>query len=345
MMTILEREASPRDDVEMLRRHAYEHGVEGQVAWCLSRLGNIELGCGHLDKALAYVREAQALAAETGHEAARVRARFLELSIAAIRGDLERVRREFSQPLGADDPSRALFADALLGFAELSAGDYAQASVHLEALAEATSARGIGEPALFLFRGDLIEARLATGRLDDARDALEWLEERGHALDRAWAIAVAGRCRALLLAAEHDLDGALAAVRQALPAHERLTGAFELARTLLVKGTIERRAKQKRAARESLGEALRIFEAYGAALWSAKVRDELARIGGRSRDGRLTPTEEQIAALVAAGNTNREVAEAMFVSVKTVEANLSRIYRKLGVSSRRELARQYAAQT
>ena len=119
---------------------------------------------------------------------------------------------------------------------------------------------------------------------------------------------------------------------------------FELARTLLVKGEVERRAKQKRTARSTLGRALGIFEALGAPLWAQRARDDLARVGGAVLpSSELTPTEQRIAQLVAEGKTNREVAEALFISVKTVEANLSRIFHKLGVRSRTELTRRMAA--
>jgi DNA-binding CsgD family transcriptional regulator len=114
---------------------------------------------------------------------------------------------------------------------------------------------------------------------------------------------------------------------------------FELGRTMLVLGTIRRRAKQKRPAREALEEALGNFERLGAPLWANKARAELARIGGRrAAGGRLTEAEARVAKLAAAGRTNREIANALFMSVRTVEGHLSRAYAKLGVRSRTELA-------
>jgi DNA-binding NarL/FixJ family response regulator len=107
----------------------------------------------------------------------------------------------------------------------------------------------------------------------------------------------------------------------------------------MVKGQVERRARQKRVARSSLDEALRIFESLGAPLWAERARSELSRVGGLAAPGELTPTERQVAELVVEGLTNQEVAGALFVSVKTVEANLSRVYHKVGVGSRRELRR------
>jgi DNA-binding CsgD family transcriptional regulator len=113
---------------------------------------------------------------------------------------------------------------------------------------------------------------------------------------------------------------------------------FERARTLLVKGTIDRRRRQKRAARETLEQALDIFERLEAPLWAEKARQEIARVGVRSEAQQgLTPVEERIARLASTGQTNREIASALFISVKTVEDNLSRIYRKLGIRSRAQL--------
>jgi DNA-binding NarL/FixJ family response regulator len=126
--------------------------------------------------------------------------------------------------------------------------------------------------------------------------------------------------------------------------HRRVPQPFELARTLLVKGEVERRAKQKRAARSTLEQALGLFQALGAPFWAQRAQDDLTRVGGSvPASSELTPTEQRIAQLVGEGKKNREVADALFISVKTVEANLSRIFHKLGVRSRTELTRRIAA--
>jgi DNA-binding CsgD family transcriptional regulator len=116
---------------------------------------------------------------------------------------------------------------------------------------------------------------------------------------------------------------------------------FELSRTSLVAGEIERRMKQKSSARELLNASVAGFDRIGARVWAAKARRALTRIGGRPpAPSDLSPSEEQVALLVADGRSNREVAASLFVSVHTVEANLKRIYRKLGVRSRVQLARK-----
>jgi DNA-binding CsgD family transcriptional regulator len=130
----------------------------------------------------------------------------------------------------------------------------------------------------------------------------------------------------------------MAAFERAMEQHVRLQMPFELGRTLLALGEAQRRFKQRRSAGASLRAALETFETLGAPLWAVKAKAELARTGNRAASpGELTPTEERVAQLVAEGQTNREVANALFVSVKTVEANLSRIFQKLGIRSRRQL--------
>ena len=120
---------------------------------------------------------------------------------------------------------------------------------------------------------------------------------------------------------------------------------FELGRTLLVMGMIERRARHKPVARESLGRALGIFEHLGAPLWADKARRELSKIGtGRPVHG-LTDTERSIAGLIARGQTNRQVASALFVTQNTVQTHVRHIFQKLGVRSRTELAARLLSTT
>ncbi len=152
-------------------------------------------------------------------------------------------------------------------------------------------------------------------------------------------MATAARGRALVAAAQGDLDGAAAAAATSTAALEHLGLAFEAARSRLVLGQVHRRAKRKRIAREHLEGARDAFDRLGAVLWAERARSELARIGGRPPSPfELTDTETRIAALVAQGRTNQETADALFVSPSTVQASLKRIYQKLGVRSRTELA-------
>jgi DNA-binding CsgD family transcriptional regulator len=206
-------------------------------------------------------------------------------------------------------------------------------------LVERLEEGGVREPGSARFVPDEIEALITLGRLEEAETLLERLERRARRLDRVSALAAAGRCRGLLHAARGDFDAALASLERAAAEHERVPMPFERARTFLVLGATRRRSRMKRPARDALEESLETFEDLGARLWAERARAELARIGGRppSTD-ELTPTEKRIAELAAEGHTDKEIAAALFVTPKTVGTQLSRIYRKLGVRSRTELA-------
>jgi DNA-binding CsgD family transcriptional regulator len=231
-----------------------------------------------------------------------------------------------------------------LGFLELSLGDPAAAHAHLGPLAQMTVAVGAEEPGVFRFLPDEIEALIELGQHGEARAVLEVLDERARAVERVSMIAAACRCRALLNASLGDLTRAGSALEEALEHHARLSQPFELARTLLTAGKIERRAHRRAKAREALGRALEVFDALGAPLWAEKAAAELERVPGKRRrpEPGLTATERRVAELVASGHTNKEVAAALFISVRTVEANLTRVYEKLGLRSRTELSRRLA---
>ena len=119
-----------------------------------------------------------------------------------------------------------------------------------------------------------------------------------------------------------------------------VSSGFGRGRALLALGVARRRARQKRPAREAIEAACATFEELGAAGWAARARDELGRIGGRTRVEGLTPAERRVADLVAAGRTNAEVAASLFLAERTVASHLTRVYSKLGVRSRTELSRK-----
>jgi DNA-binding CsgD family transcriptional regulator len=228
-----------------------------------------------------------------------------------------------------------------LGFLELSLGDFAAAEHRFSRALERSVAVGYGEPGFFRLDADAIESLVALGRLDEAGELTDQLAERGLRLGRPWASAAAERSRGLLAAARGELDEAESRLACAAAALERLPQPLEHGRTLLLLGTVRRRLRQKRRARDELERALATFEALPAPLWAQKAREELSHIGGRSAaaGGELTATERQVAELVADGLTNREVASRLYVSEKTIEFHLRNVFRKVDVRSRTELAR------
>ncbi|HET7739084.1 MAG TPA: helix-turn-helix transcriptional regulator, partial [Mycobacterium sp.] len=157
---------------------------------------------------------------------------------------------------------------------------------------------------------------------------------------RGWVAAHATRCRGLVAAAIGDVDTALTLLTQATAQHEAVGDAFGRARALLALGIVRRRARQKRPAREAIEAAHSAFETIGASRWAARASSELGRISGRHQAEGLSAAERRVAALVAEGRTNREVAQELFLAERTVASHLTSVYAKLGVRSRTELARR-----
>ena len=326
---------------------AAAHGVESPIPQFQYHLAELECRAGNWDAAMEHAQRSRA-ASQQLHMGPWVSAEghFAVGLVEAHLGRSDSARLEASEGIRVAEAAGEILLLipnlAVLGFLELSLGRPAEADAFLSRALELERAMGVREPAYFRIVPDEVEALVALGKLDEAEELLVPFEEAGEDLERAWTKATGLRCRALVLAARGELEAASAAAARALGEHDGLPLPFELGRTLLVSGTLERRAKRKKEAREALSGALEIFEGLGAALWADRTRAELARIGGRAPSSlALTPTEERVAALVARGSTNREVADALFVSVHTVEAHLKRIYRKLGIRSRTELASKF----
>jgi DNA-binding CsgD family transcriptional regulator len=229
----------------------------------------------------------------------------------------------------------------LLALAAFSCGDHAQAVEHF---AVSLAARPAADPAWSPDVPTYGEALVAVGRLDEAKALLDRYEQRARLRDRPVHLAATLRSRGLLRAAEGDMAGAGEAFDEALVQHRRLENPFERGRTLLALGAFQRRARQRRLARDTLQEAQRVFDDLGAKLWAEQALAELRRVGGRAGSPtELTPSEHRIADLVAEGKTNKEVAAILVVADRTVESALTQIYRKLDVRSRTELTRKLTA--
>jgi DNA-binding CsgD family transcriptional regulator len=319
-----------------------DRGNEASLPFLLFNFSELECWAGNWDTAEEYALEGCRVAEESCQVTMRPATLYCLALVRAHRGHVDQARELADEALALCEQTGivpvATQALSVLGFAALSLDDYQTAASHLDRLAEAVTAVGLGEPGVVRFLPDAIEALAALGQLERARSLAQQLEARGKSLGRPWALAASARCRAHLAAIDGDLQGAQAACAQALSQFERLPMPFEIGRTLLVKGMIERRARHKSAARESLGRALGTFEVLGAPLWADKARRELTKIAVRSPADGLTETERRIAALVAQGHTNREVAAALFVTENTVQTHVRHIFQKLGLRSRTELA-------
>jgi len=230
---------------------------------------------------------------------------------------------------------------AVLGLVALAEDEPGEAVEALEPAWELMLERGLGDLSIFPVAHVLGEALVAEGRSEEALAISETL--RGCPVgDQPWCRAMASRISALAAAGRGDYTEARRAIGAALQAHADLPEPFEHARTLHLAGRIERTARHWGAARAAFADALERFDQLGAARWSEKTAADLTRLPGRrprSHDD-LTAREREIADLVGDGLANKEIAAKLFVSVNTVEKTLTRVYSKLGVRSRTELAKR-----
>jgi DNA-binding CsgD family transcriptional regulator/tetratricopeptide (TPR) repeat protein len=334
------------DEARPILADQYRDGIDGgdeaSMPFLLYHLSELECWAGNWAVAEEYALEACRVADESRQHTIRPATLYSLALVRAHRGQVEQARDLAGEALALCDrtgniPTRSMVL-CVLGFVAVSLDDYQAAHSHLYHLSEAISAVGLGEPSVVKFLPDEIEALAALGEVDCAWSFTRKLQSQGTSLGRPWALATANRCRALLFAVDGDLERARAACKLALLEHELLPMPFELARTLLVKGLIERRGRFNSAAYASLSQALTIFEQLDAPLWAGKTRSELSKTAAFTPVDDLTQTERRIAVLVSRGHTNREIAAAVFVTENTVQTHMRHIFQKFGVRSRTELA-------
>ena len=319
-------------------------GDEAAQCNCLYRLAVLERRAGNWRRAREFSDETRELNAQAGSEQEYASCLAVGALLDAGTGRVREAREAAQSGLAAaermDDQAFVAHHRGALGFLELSLGDAGVAQAWLAPGTQWLMGQGLGEVSMYPAFQHEVDAAVEAGDLRRAESLVTYLERLVARTGRSWTEAIALRGRGLLLAADGDLQSARGCLEQAVLAHEPVLEPLELGRTLLTLGKLERRAKRKRAARQALGHAISIFEALPAPLWQANAEKELARLGVRSAPGELTVTEARIAELAGGGMSNPEIAAAIFVSRKTVEANLSKVYRKLGVRSRVELARR-----
>jgi len=334
------RLAEAYDRFRTLRDDALARGDEQSLPFVLFHLARTELLRGNWTAAERAADACARTTRDSGQQSEGAYAAAIVALVQAHLGAVEVARSEIAAAVDLGErfgvrPAK-LEMLATEGFIELSLGRYEDAERALEQVATASRETGMLEPGLFRYHGDLIEAKIALGRLDDAALLLASAQAQAVALDRAWLHLICARCNGLLEAARGDLDTAASGLTHAIE-RDRAGQPFERARTQLVLGTVHRRNRQKRAARDALTAASDEFARLGARLWVERAQSELSRVGGRSPSDDLTPTERQVAELIAAGRTYREAAAELFISPKTVQWNLSKVYSKLGIRSRAEL--------
>jgi DNA-binding CsgD family transcriptional regulator len=337
---------------ETMIRLAKERAAAGFMTWPVGGRGLVDFRMGRWREAEAAGLEAERLAIDAGLENRVANTRQQLAWIAAARGRSDVCRRYASQVLqyahrtGA--VSLGLLTHSLLGLLELGEGRPDDAVVTLEEARRLATVTGFQDAGTFPWTPELVEAYVQCGRRAEAEPLVDMLTEQARRSGRPIVGAFALRCRGLV----RPDDSFDADFLGALDLHRQTNRPFETARTELRFGQRLRRRKSKSDARTHLRAAWETFSAIGADCWTASTHNELQATGvhlpARALTGadRLTPQELQIALAACEGATNRQVAERLFVSAKTVEYHLSHIYRKLGITSRSQLgaALAHAAQ-
>jgi DNA-binding CsgD family transcriptional regulator len=245
---------------------------------------------------------------------------------------LEAIER--AEPRGLH--SLAAWARSALGLLALGRGEWREAVRWFNAIADVTARGSAGEPGSLWWQADWVEARWRVGDQAGARAALDRFESEASRSAGRWAAAAAGRCRGLLAEDARDFR---AAFEEARAGHDALGAPFERARTELCYGERLLAVGDGVEGRRLLDHALDTLSQLGARDWIARA-DSLTGGDGARTDPLhgLTTSELRVAMAVGDGLSNREAAERLYVSVKTVDYHLQNIYRKLDVHSRSQLA-------
>ncbi|MET0751414.1 MAG: AAA family ATPase [Solirubrobacterales bacterium] len=243
---------------------------------------------------------------------------------------------ELAEPVGYG--SIRVWSLAALGFLELGLGAAPEAIEQLEQARVLAGLSGLEDFSIVPWAPDLVEAYVRCGRAEEAAELSAVFAAQAEATGVVPALAIAARCRGLAAGNAFAPE-----FERALELHAEAERPFERARTLLAFGSRLHRARRRVEARKRMREALATFERLGAAPWSALARSELEAAGAVERrpvahPDELTAQEVRVAEAVAKGMSNREVAEAMFLSPKTISFHLGRVYGKLEIHSRAELA-------
>jgi DNA-binding NarL/FixJ family response regulator len=338
-----------RPALERAVERALSRGEEWDRVALANRLAELEWEMGNWPLAEQHRQAAQEGMGEFAEDLVHLAA--LDAMFALGRGDLVAARTKVEQGLELTQRTGAALQTArfipLLAAVELLSGQPDAAHARLKEQREWLHSVGFG-PAGYSrthFWSLDIEALIALGKIDEAEAVLAELRSRAEVCKSDHLSAIAIRSEGMLLAARGELSSAIDAMDRAIAAHLRCRRPLEHGRTMLEKGSIERRAKRKAAAKQTLEQALEILEPLGAQIWVSRARDELTRIGlrrARATEG-LTPAQTRVAELVVAGSSNGEIALELHMSLRTVESHLTRVYQEHGVRSRTQLIAALAA--
>jgi DNA-binding CsgD family transcriptional regulator len=247
-----------------------------------------------------------------------------------------------ASPIASSDPIMAAAADFAAGLMALAEGRISEAAELMARLPERSDRSGSRAAEFAVYIPEAVAVLVGADQLEQAGRLTAQLERRRDQFE-PWGDAAIALCRGLIAQAEGDADASLALLDLACLGFEDIAAPWELGQALLAQGAGLRRAGRRRDAAVSLDRAVAIFAELGAAPALRRATEELRRARPRPSAGDgLTAAEHRVAALVAEGRSNRDIAAELSTTVSTVEAHLTRIYGKLAVRSRVQLARRLA---
>ena len=336
-----------RKEFLTLRAVAEQEGDETSLPRILDGLVEIEIRTGDWTNAERLSKERLEVSEQVGLAGQLASAHRQRAGIAVLRGDLAAARTGLRRALDwaeeADDVLEKSHCLEMLGLLELSLERHPEAVEAFELAARLATQIGSQDPGANLVIGDRLEALVVVGDLSRVGEVAKEIELVARRIGRRRPLALVDRGRGLVASALGDQDEAVRLLERSVARLDELRIPFETARSRLILGIVHRRRRRKRMAHDTLKEALEGFSRLGAASWVTRTERELARIGLRpSAPTTLTETEATVARLAASGRTNQQIGEAAFLSTRSVEGVLRRVYTKLDIGSRAELGRAMA---
>ncbi|GAA4857464.1 helix-turn-helix transcriptional regulator [Saccharopolyspora rosea] len=336
-----------RRELEIAVPTEYRMGSVRISLWAQAWLARTEFALGAWDDAVRTVEHASVVVDQTGLELVRPLVHWTGAQIHALRGDVETAEAHLRQISASEQHYEVMLIPACLARAQCAEArsDYDGVLRALEPLVRLWPRQGVDEPGFWPWPDVYANALVMTDRAAEADVFLRPHEEVAADRDHRSSLARLGYARGRVHAALGDLDAARAAFDGALDRLKSLPLPYERARVHFAYGQTLRRAGKRREADVVVRRARDGYAALGATTYVERCDRELKAGGLHPRRGvdvaELTPQEQSVARLVARGMTNKQVAVELFLSVKTVQFHLTRIYAKLGIHSRGELAAHY----
>lgn len=331
-----------------LVRRCEETGEDYSLPSLLANFAHLEYRAGRWDDAERYLLEGRQLA-EGQHQIYWQLNSAQLMQLTGLRGDraqaLAQVESLRGGPLTTADPAFQAIVETCIGRVELAHGDAQSAFERLSRAVDLADSVNWTDPGQSHIDSVYLDAAVGSGHLDEAESRIALVEPRAERLGRTAVLLSCRRTRLALAVARGEIEAVIDELPDLLAAYDASPcEPIERAHAYAFAGKAYRRGRKKRLSHDALNVALAVYEQIGCPPYAEQTRAELARVGLRpSAPEELTETERRVAQLAADGLRNKEIAEQLFMSAKTVEANLSRAYRKLGVRARTDLGKALAS--